>query len=65
MHIHVASEAKQRAIAKDIVGDNIVAEWGAFTFKRDGGGEDIRQTPFVYVPNIVRKVTDLIEMHRG
>ena len=34
LHIHAASEAKQRAIAKDVVGDNIVAEWGAFTFQR-------------------------------
>ena len=37
---------KQRAIAKDIVGDNLAAELGAFTFKRDRGGEDIKEVPF-------------------
>ena len=50
---------------KNIVGDNITAELGAFTVKRDGGGEEIREVPFVYVPNLIRKATDLIEEHRG
>lgn len=65
MHIQVGSEAKQRTLAKDIVGDNLVTETGAFTFRRDGGGEDIREVPFAYVPNLIRKATDLIENHRG
>ena len=51
----MGSEVKQRALAKDLVGDNIVAELGAFTFKRDGGGEEIREVPFIYVPNLIRK----------
>lgn len=61
----MGSEGKQRALAKEIVGDNVCAELGAFTFKRDGGGEDIREVPFVYVPYLIRKATDLIEHHRG
>ena len=60
----MGSEVKQRALAKDIIGDNIVAELGAFTFRRDGGGEEIREVPFVYVPNLIRKVADLIEQHQ-
>ena len=55
---------KQRALAKSILGDNLNAELGAFTFKRDGGGETIKEAPFVYVPNLIRKATDLIEHHR-
>ena len=60
----VTSEAKQRIIAKDIVGDNLVAEKGAFTCKAKEGGEEIKEVPFVYVPNLVRKAADLIETHQ-
>ena len=60
----MGSEAKQRALAKDIIGDNIVAELGAFTFRREGGGEEIREVPFAYVPNLIRKVADLVEQYQ-
>lgn len=65
MNVSVGSEIKQRSLANDIVGDNMTAEMGAFSFRREGGGEDIKQVPFVYVPNLIRKATDLIEQHRG
>lgn len=55
---------KQRRLAKGIIGDNMEGEMGAFTFKRDGGGEEIREKPFVYVPNIIRRAADLVEHHR-
>ena len=64
MNIVVGSEQKQRAIAKDIIGDNMAAEMGAFTFKLKEGGEEIQEVPFVYVPNLIRKATDLIEEHK-
>ena len=60
LSISVGSEVKQQALAKE---DNMAAELGAFTFPRDGGGEDIREAPFVYVPNIIRKAADLVEQH--
>ena len=41
----------------------MVAERGAFSFRGDGGGEEMRDVPFVYVPNIIRRATDLIEAH--
>ncbi len=41
-----------------------MAELGAFTFKREGGGEEIREKPFVYVPNLIRRASDLVEQHR-
>ena len=63
LNISVGSEVRQRKLAKEIIGDNVVAELGAFTFKREGGGEEIREVPFVYIPNIIRKATDLIEDH--
>ena len=60
----MGSERRQRVLVKEIVGDNIMSEMGAFTFKRDGGGEEFRQVPFVYAPNLIRRATDLIEQHR-
>lgn len=64
LHISIGSEVKRCALAKEIIGDNMVAEMGAFAFKRDGDGEEIKEVPFVYVPNLVKKVADKIEEHR-
>ena len=64
----VASEQKQRLLAKEIVGDNLVVELGAFTVKQDKGGESgevIREVPFAYALNMIRKVADMVERHRG
>ena len=37
-------------LAKGIVGDNLVAERGAFIISSDRGREEIREVPFVYRP---------------
>lgn len=63
-HISMGSEVKQRKLETELLGDNLLAEMGAFTFKSDGGGEIIKQAPFVYVPNIIRKAADMIEGHQ-
>ncbi len=60
----MGSEGRQRALARDLLGDNLVATEGAFAAKRDGGGEDIIKVPFAYIPNLIRKVSDVIEHHR-
>ena len=64
LHISVASEARQRQMAKGIVGDNLVAEKGAFTFPLEKGGEEIKEVPFVYSRNLVATVSDTIEKHK-
>ena len=46
-------------MARDIVGENLVAERGAFTFSRDKGGEEIP----VYSPNFIAKVAYIIHQH--
>ena len=35
-------------------------EKAAFLVSSEGGGEVIRELPFAYMPNIVRKITDLL-----
>ena len=64
MNISVANEVKQREMAKDIIGDNIVAEKGPFTFSLEKGGEEIKEVPFVYCRNLIASVCDTIENHK-
>ena len=52
----IASEHSQRKLAKTIVGDNLVAEKGAFSVSTDHGDE-IREVPFVYYPNLIAKIS--------
>ena len=40
--IYLASEQKQRALAHEIVDDNMEVERAAFLFSKEGGGEEIR-----------------------
>ena len=62
--VRMAGERKQREIAQEIVGDNVVAEKGAFSFPAEkGGGEIIKEVPFVFVPNLIRKVADVVAEH--
>ena len=41
----------------------MAAERGAFTFPAEKGGEEIKEVPFVYVPNIIAKIADTISQH--
>ncbi len=61
----MSSERKQRTLAKEIIGNNVVAEKGAFTFPRTDGGEEVREVPFAYVPNLIAKSADLVMAHEG
>ena len=47
------------------MGDNRAAEKGAFTFTQGkGGGEVVREAPFVYSPNVIAKVADCVEHNK-
>lgn len=50
-------------MAKDILGTDPVAEKGAFTFLVDKKREEVREVPFVYYPNFIAKVADLVNQH--
>ena len=62
LNVSFASEKKQRTLAKELVGDNITAEKGAFSFPVDKG-EEIREAPFVYCTNLIARVADTICNH--
>ena len=50
-----------RAAAKEMIGNNLVAESAPFTFSLKGGGLEVRAAPYVYVPNLETKVVQLLE----
>ena len=58
--VHLASEKTQRALAQEIIGDNMEVEKAAYVFSREGCGEVIKELPFTYVPNSVYKIADLL-----
>lgn len=68
LHVTIPSERQQRKLASDVVGigDDLVAVNGAFSFPLDravGGGEEFRQVPFVYFPNMISLVANLVQQH--
>ena len=63
-NISLASEQRQRALATVEVGDNLAHEMVPFAFSKDGGGVQIREAPFVFVPNLIRKISDRLSEQR-
>ena len=63
LNVAVASERQQRKLAKEIVDQTIVAECGAFTFSLERGRTEIREVPFVYRPNLIAAIADLVDQH--
>jgi hypothetical protein len=63
--VSFASEAKERSLAKELVGPNLDAEAVAFTFPVDGrgGGEEIQKAPMAFVPDLVAKVTQILDQN--
>lgn len=62
-NITLGPEHKVRSIARDLVGPNLDSEMVPFTFPLDGGGEEVRKAPMAYVPDLVGKVTQLLEQN--
>ena len=58
--VRIGSGHWQRMLA---VGDNITTEMVPFTFPTDGGGDEIREAPFVYVPNLIARIADTLTHH--
>ena len=53
-----------RHVSKRIVGDNIQGELTPFSFTLTSGGE-LQAAPLVFIPNLIQKVTQLLdENHR-
>ena len=66
-NISLASENKQRSLAKEATGGtNLNAEMIPFAFSSGKGEPDkFCEAPFVYVPNLIAKVADRLAQHQG
>ena len=62
LNVSIASEAQQRKMAAEIIGQDPVAETGPFSVAVEKG-EEIKQVPFVYFPNLIAKIGDTIHQH--
>lgn len=52
-------------MAKDLgSGENLVAEAAPFTF-HSNDTDEICKVPFVYVPNLIAKVADMVAAYQG
>lgn len=56
------SEAKERKLRKGLIGHNIECEAVPLTFSLEGG-EEVRQAPMAFVPNLVEKVVQLLDQN--
>ncbi len=62
-NVSIASERQQRKIAKEIVGENLIAERGAFSFCEQNKDEVVREVPFVYCPNLIAAIAEIVDKH--
>lgn len=61
--VTVASERKQRALSKELVGNNLSSEAALFSFPLESCGEELRPAPLVYVPDLSGKIFQLLEQN--
>ena len=64
-NISLASERQQRTLATAEAGANLASEMVPFTFPDEGGGETFREAPFVFVPNLIARLSDRLTAHLG
>ena len=59
--ISIACEEQMRQIAREEVGDNLCGEIAPFTFTSSSGAIELKGAPHIYMPNIIQKITQLLE----
>ena len=59
----MAGEKRQRCIANELVGDNIVSEPVPMSFSLPSGGEELRAASFAYTPDLIAKVFQILEQN--
>jgi hypothetical protein len=59
--IQIASEKKMRSRASSLTDNPLTSEMALFLFSLQSGGEEIRSAPFVYIPDLKKKVYALLE----
>lgn len=62
--ISFGSELKQRALSNELIGPNLKCEHVPFSFFLEHHSyEEVRKAPLAYVPDLVGKVTQLLDQN--
>eukprot|EP00731_Ephydatia_muelleri_P016628 Em0009g1052a len=61
----LGSERKQRALCKELIGDNLEVELALFSFKLPNGEEGLRGAAYGYTPNLTSKIVQLLEQNEN
>ena len=61
--VYIGSEGKQRALAHEFIGDNLMVELAPFSFKLPDGGEELRGAAYGYTPSLIQKIEQLLEQN--
>ena len=63
--VALASEAKMRTEATQLLGENLTAEAAPITHSISSGGVEIKPSAFVYDPALWKKVMQMLEANEG
>ena len=59
--VSIAPEGKMRNEAKELIDDDICSEMVPFSFSHKDGGEEIKPAAMAYIPNLWKKIEDVLE----
>ncbi len=51
-------------LAKEIAGDDLVAEKAPFSVSTSSVLEEVKEVPFVYFPNLMKVIGDMVDRHQ-
>ena len=61
--VKVASEKNQRILSKQLITTQIASEVAPFTHQLKKGGKEVKKAAMAYIPDLVQKITELLEQH--
>jgi hypothetical protein len=61
--VYIGSERKERVLAHECIGDNLMVELAPFSFKLPAGGEELRGAAYGYTPSLTQKIIQLLEQN--
>ena len=60
--MQIASEKELRRVSHELLGDNLVGEDAPFSFPTNSG-VDILPAPLVYIPDLLGKITQMVDQN--
>ncbi len=61
--VRIASENKLRALSKELITTEVVAEIAPFTHSLKGGGKEVKPCAITYIKYLPDKIFELLDQH--